>query len=482
MIEPFFDNEGMTLYEGDSMQLLRGLPENSIDCCVTDPPYALVSIQKRFSGPGAAECQYGTDGAYRRAARGFLGKDWDCGETVNNPEFWAEVLRVLKPGGHLLSFGGTRTQHRQVCAIEDAGFEIRDMLCWHYGSGFPKSHNIGKAIDRNAGIEREVIGEYEHPQRKNRSYTAPASFRPIEERKQNRHDVTKPATDDAKQWDGFGTALKPSTETICLARKPLSESSIAANVLKWGTGALNIDKCRIGTSGARNNGNKPDENGFSINHGIYGKIKAIKAQDYGVGRWPANAIFSESAAAELDRQTGMSGSRFFYVPKPSQAERNMGCEGLPLKAAQKLNEGGIQGRRDAQSETAISQGLDASGRTLVRPDGTETLVNRFIPGYSGNNHPCLKPVQLLRYLIKLICPPGGVVLDPFMGSGSTGIAAVCEGVRFVGMERESEYMKIAVARIKHAQCNSGLFDLFDAPETTPPPAQSQQGLFSEESN
>lgn len=346
-----------TLHQGHILDVLRGMPDASIEACVTDPPYEF----------------------------GFMGKSWDASGISYSVEMWREVLRVLKPGAHLLTFGGTRTYHRMACAIEDAGFEIRDQMQWIYGQGFPKSRNIG---------------------------------------------------------GGWGTALKPAHEPLCLARKPLSEPNVAANVLKHGTGALNIDGCRINPT----------------------------------GRWPANVMLDEEAGRLLDEQTGelvsgkpsgvrnsdgfrgrhrgnktaVSGfgdsggaSRFFYCAKASRAERDAGVEGMPEVARQ-------------------AQGRDVV-RVIDRKDGRGPVpVNAQIRP-AANHHPTVKPVELMRYLCRLVTPPGGTVLDPLMGSGSTGVAALLEGFEFVGIELGAEFVEIARRRISGAaplfneECEAKIF-------------------------
>jgi len=336
---------------GDNMISLKKLPDNSIDSIVTDPPYGL----------------------------SFMGKKWDY--DVPSIELWEEVFRVLKPGGHVLSFGGTRTYHRMVVNMEDAGFEIRDQIMWLYSTGFPKSHNIGKSVLKMIEKELEKQGEFITP--------------------------TNIPTG--------GSALKPANEPICLARKPLSEKTIAKNVLKWGTGGMNIDGCRVGDTGARNNGNK---NG-TINSNSLGYYKATKPVDYNMGRFPANIILDEVAGKMLDehhpKTDGGGASRFFYCAKVSKRERNMGLD-------------------DDFEEGKVGHGN--LGSSMERFNTT-----------SKNTHPTVKPVSLMRYLVRLITPPNGIVLDMYMGSGATGIATRLEGFRFVGMEMDEEYMKIAEARI-----------------------------------
>lgn len=352
------------LHHGDSRDVLKTLPDNSIDSVVTDPPYALVSIVKRFGGKNAAPAK-GND-AYSRASAGFMGQSWDTGEVAFAAEFWSEVYRVLKPGGHVVSFGGTRTYHRMTCAIEDAGFEIRDQLQWLYGTGFPKSHDVSKAIDRAAGAEREVVGYS-----KGRSGSVHGGGQSVGAP----DPITRPATAEAEQWEGWGTALKPANEPICLARKPL-DGTVAENVLKWGTGAINIDGCRV-ESGTDYTELKTTQGGNrTMEFGM-----ARREFQPSSGRFPANVLTDGSVEMPNGAQ------RFFYSAKASKADRG-----------------------------------------------------------EGNNHPTVKPTDLMRWLCRLVTPPGGILLDPFMGSGSTGKAARLEGFRFVGIEREEAYFKIAKER------------------------------------
>lgn len=375
---------------GNNITELKKLPDNSIDSVVTDPPYGL----------------------------SFMNKKWD--HDVPSVEFWREIYRVLKPGGHILSFGGTRTYHRMVVNIEDAGFEIRDQIMWLYGSGFPKSHNIGKAIDKIEGNEREVVG-----------------------------------------WEGWGTALKPANEPICVARKPLSEKSVAENVLKWGTGGLNIDGCRIeGAYGSGQNEIIEGKQSGVMYHNYDGDTKPATGHKQKImvsnpeGRFPANIILDETAAELLDKQSGISktnhkgnrtdkgivagvngfgrvtevarqdsggASRFFYVAKVSKKERNMGLNDF--------------------DEKDITDGCQRSNADTAQKYG----ANRK----SKNIHPTVKPINLMTYLCRLITPKNGIILDPFMGSGSTGVSALLEDFRFVGIELDSEYMKIAESRIEN---------------------------------
>jgi site-specific DNA-methyltransferase (adenine-specific) len=366
----------MMILEGDCLDVLKTLDDESIDSIVTDPPYGLA----------------------------FMGKRWDY--DVPSVEVWQECLRVLKPGGYLLAFAGTRTQHRMCVRIEDAGFEIRDMIAWVYGCGFPKSHDVSKAIDRAAGAEREVIGES--------PYNARRPNPPISDRcaqAGHKANITAPATPEAQQWQGWGTALKPALEPITVARKPF-KGNVAANVLEHGTGALNIDGCRVGTS------EKLARPFNEANNEVLGKFSRFgNPNEPNGGRWPANLIHDGS-----DEVTGLfpgDEGRFFYCPKASKRDRD---EGLNLPARQYSHDG-----RTKHIENAYQRNNSTA----------------------RNNHPTVKPTELMRYLCRLVTQPNGVVLDPFCGSGSTGKAAALEGFRFVGIEREPAYAEIARARIAH---------------------------------
>lgn len=417
-----------TLHLGNCVSILPTLPENSIDSIVCDPPYEL----------------------------GFMGKSWDASGIAYSVKMWQEALRVLKPGGHLLAFSGSRTYHRMTCAIEDAGFEVRDQILWVYGSGFPKSLDVSKAIDKAAGAEREVIGTQTitgmKPDREtfganDRSGGKGMGFRPGE------HEITAPATPAAKQWQGWGTALKPAHEPICVARKPLVKGlTVAANVLAHGTGALNIDGCRVPgvLEGDPNRFRKTDGGDFV--HKL--DTAPVVRQE---GRWPANlihdgseevlALFPNTAPSKASKRgdgigkgfggsdaeydtvrghsdNGGSAARFFYCAKTSKKDRNEGCEALPQKA------GGMVSNTSGQHITRRDEGYE--------------------PKPQGNNHPTVKPTDLMRYLCRLVTPPGGTVLDPFMGSGSTGKAAMIEGFAFVGIEMDETYHTIAKARIEAA--------------------------------
>jgi DNA modification methylase len=408
---------------GDALSKLRTLDDATIDSIVTDPPYEL----------------------------GFMGKAWDGSGIAYNIELWRECLRVLKPGGHLLAFGGTRTYHRMAVAIEDAGFEIRDSIHWVYGSGFPKSLDVSKAIDKAVGVEREVVGKHPNP-----GGTAPRMS--MGDGWQPSPDITAPATDAAKQWAGWGTALKPAHEPIVVARKPLA-GTVAANVLEHGTGAINIDGCRVG--------HEVRHNPSCISTGdTAAPVMKAGRETTGretIGRWPANIIFDEAAGAELDAQSGVSkstpgktrgggrsggilgkpveradkdipfghndeggASRFFYCPKPGKRERNAGLGEMPERHAPKGNN---EGRNLGNKKNHLG-GLQG--------------------GKAQNFHPTVKPLALMRYLVRLVTPPGGIVLDPFLGSGTTAAAAILEGFDWRGCEMTAEYYPIITGRVKNA--------------------------------
>jgi site-specific DNA-methyltransferase (adenine-specific) len=422
--------ESYTVHIGNNLDILPTLADNSMDSIVTDPPYEL----------------------------GFMGKKWDSSGIAYSVELWRECLRVLKPGGHLLSFGGTRTWHRVAVGIEDAGFEVRDSIAWMYGSGFPKSLDVSKAINKTAGVEYEA---------------KPASGVGFMNSSDDGYNTTLnqlsqvgESTPEAKQWEGWGTALKPAFEPIVVARKPLI-GTVAANVLEHGTGALNIDGSRI----MANDQEKLEKN-WNRNQSIAaqegrnsmsGGLNAIDLSGYKPqGRWPANVILDEYSAELLDEQSGTSksptgiitqggkagggydigssdgtrntkfqghgdsggASRFFYVAKASKRDRNEGLEDLdPQRHSDREKSDGAGGENPRNRTNEAKQ----------------------------NFHPTVKPTQLMRYLVKLVTPPGGTVLDPFTGSGSTGKAAILEGFRFIGCELTEDYIPILEGRLKHAE-------------------------------
>ena len=496
---------------GDNIELLKQYPDNHFDSIVTDAPYGL------GKEPNAVELMkdWVEKGYHEISGSGFMGKEWDA--FVPQPLFWKEAFRVLKHGGHVLSFFGTRTYDWGVMGMRFAGFEVRDTITWHYGSGFPKSHNISKALDKMVGAEREIIAINTNDKGSD-SGSGTYNMNNGNSNMKKEFDITAPSTEAAKKWDGFGSALKPASEPIVLARKPIEKGlSIAENVLKWGTGGINIDGCRITTNDNLNGGayseNKKSDGEWGTMHEFVGK-----EYQQPQGRFPANVIFSHSSECvcngtkevkaikggtgekslksanqffthnensklganagglgdangnetvenwtcvdgcpikELDEQSGVTksiggnqnnrltndsfingskktissiangykdkgtASRFFYTAKASKGERNKGLEEFEVKR--------MEGRDEGQDERSVAY--------KSRPTPT------------ANIHPTIKPIKLMQYLVRLITPPNGIVLDPFNGSGTTGIAAKLEGLNYVGLELDAEYCKISEARI-----------------------------------
>jgi hypothetical protein len=427
---------GAMLWLGDCLEVLRTLPEASVDACVCDPPYDL--LQAGRNGSGRSNEPDNPFGRHGSKGGGFMGLAWDATGVAFKPETWAEVLRVLKPGAHLLAFGGTRTYHRMACAIEDAGAEIRDAIfCWFYGTGFPKSLDVSKALDDAVGAERKVVG---------RKAVGMGNGRGPGFGHDGGNDglpVAAPTTDAAKRWSGWGTALKPACEPCVVARKPLV-GTVAANVRRFGTGGLNIDGCRIAGPPS---GLKPYTRNVTPPMGGDKAIRAcavagreVNYQDHPAGRWPANVILDEEAAAMLDEQSGVltSGLMRAGTPRGPQGE---------------VYRKGFSGQPMAQDTYADSGGASRFFY-CAKPSPEER---------DGNTHPTVKPVALMRWLCRLVTPPGGMVLDPFMGSGTCGVAATAEGFRYLGIEREPSYFAIAERRLRAATAQGNLF----APRAAP---------------
>jgi len=487
-----------TLHTGDCRDVMATLPAESVDAIVCDPPYGL----------------------------SFMGKGWDHG--VPGVDFWVEALRVLKPGGHLIAFGGTRTYHRLAVAIEDAGFEVRDCLMWLYGSGFPKSLDVSKAMDKQNGEQRrarflrftewmrstgitakqineitdsfmgshyltdreqpavpteemfsklrphlptvpddieelvrmrtveaenfkarkvvsekrvDMFGEYDVEKKKTAGMGSGKTFGMLQSEGENIKaqkilSITAPSTDLAKQWHGWGTALKPAYEPAILARKPL-RGTVADNVAQWGVGGLNIDGCRVPSDdGFEKAWDKPVHTNIANGGGAYGTGESSKRGTRAVdisankptgGRWPSNVILDEEAAAALDEQSG-GASRFFYTAKPSRSEREAGL-----------------GWKKWERRAGLA-GADKDGEL-------DPVSERWRTAPAANVHPTVKPIALMRYMIRLVAPRGAVVLDPFMGSGSTGCAAMVEGMQFVGIDITPEYVDIARRRLAWWSCS-----------------------------
>ena len=436
----------MRLHNGDCLNVLKMMIEDEVfvDSIVTDPPYEL----------------------------GFMGRSWDSTGIAFQKETWELCFKILKPGGHLLAFSGSRTYHRMAVAIEDAGFEIRDQVMWLYGSGFPKSMNVGKALDKKLGNERIKTGEKKThsnkgiKQSEQRTAIGAGAFgQEVEE------DVTVGTT----EWEGWGTALKPAHEPLVLARKPLSEKSVVDNVLKHRTGGINIDECRVEGNDAKYPDTNPDfrdqgrqsKENMGIDKLSFGQTENVKRKkvvrksrdENGVwtndnsgmkaegseyadadprGRFPSNVMHDGSDSI---KELFEDKSKYFYCAKTSKAERNQGLNNLPTKKASSM-----PGRRNPDDMKDYKIDNDVTGRFVTE---------------KKNIHPTVKPIKLMKYLCRLITPKGGTVLDPFMGSGSTGMAAKEENFDFVGIEKEEEYFNIASARIESVETKSTLEGFYD---------------------
>ncbi len=435
----------------DCLVAMKDIPDNVIDSIICDPPYHLTSIVDRFGKKDSAPAKFGTDGVFQRSSKGFMGKEWDGTGIAFKKETWEEVLRVAKLGATLMAFGGTRTYHRMACAIEDAGWVIKDCLMYLYGQGFPKATDISKQIQKKSGKKAKTIGRNPNyrPVSGKKGYLGESNFRQTD----GMEWKTQPTDKEAQLWNGWKShGLKPAYEPIIMAMKP-NEGSYSENALKWGVAGLNIDGGRI-----------PCES-YKIKGGGGGKGtgwgKKNEINELRTGRFPANLILDEEAAEMLDEMSGelKSGarkgknpninsfnnffgtegfkytggrcessqggaSRFFYVAKASRAERNMGCEGLEEKKG-----GSLEGGADTR--------------------GGKIKTNQPL---RQNNHPTVKPLRLMEYLCILTkTPTGGIILDPFAGSGTTCMAAKKTNRDFIGIEKELEYVRIAEARLKAIQ-------------------------------
>lgn len=409
------------LEQGDCIDVMLEMYARGeqFDALVSDPPYHLTSVVERFGKPGAAHAKHGTDGLYARQSRGFMGKEWDGGDVAFQASTWRLAYDILKPGAHLLAFGGSRTFHRMAVAIEDAGFEIRDCVMWLYGTGFPKSHDVSKGIDKRLGVSGEVVAIGDPVKRMIPGADQDATGSWVKDNgREYQPGAYIPGSPEAAAWQGWGTALKPGYEPIIVARKPLA-GTVAANVLAHGTGALNIDVSRIGESGAtkrshqaayeRTEDGKEDRSQHWARTGH--KIEALA-----LGRWPANVIHDGSDdVLEAFAEFGERGA----------AAPVRGTE------ASDASTGRVTGRR-ARVPGAFHGDTGSAARFFY--SAKATAADR-----AGSKHPTVKPLALMRYLCRLVTPPGGTVLDPFAGSGTTLAAAMECGFNAVGIERDPEY-------------------------------------------
>jgi DNA modification methylase len=409
---------------GDMRLVLADWDECSVDAIVCDPPYEL----------------------------GFMGKAWDRSGVAFDPVTWAAALRVLRPGGHMLAFGGTRTYHRMVCAIEDAGFEIRDMLDWIYGQGFPKSHDIGRAIDM------EVCGLPGRHYDKNLPKGDKA--RP--------GDHLCPVDSRGDPHRGEGTALKPGQEPICLARKPII-GSVAQNTLAHGTGGINVDRCRIGRiEGDRTEYGRDNTLNMTASAALGGYHNNAPYQPHDAGRWPANVILDEVAAAMIDEQSGLTTDGV-------AVQRNRDGRDKDSVALGKIRNSRADDCGYGQSGGASRFFYTAKATKAEREAGLDEGSGQQRHG-RHNHHPTVKPISLMRWLVRLVTPPKGIVVDPFCGSGTTLAAAEAEGFRWIGIDLEEQHAAIARARVVASAEQAGTLDP-QAARTATRKGAVQVGLF-----
>ena len=437
----------INLINGDCLAELDKLEENSIDCIVTDPPYEL----------------------------NFMGKGWDNAGISFQKETWTKCLKVLKPGGHLLAFGGSRTFHRIACAIEDGGFEIRDTIMWLYGSGFPKSMNIGLAIDKKNGVESEVVGV-------GKSGSADTHTRCMNSITQNGTDVFGGEYEikvAKNKWNGWGTALKPAFEPIIVARKPF-KGSLIDNIEKYGVGGINIDECRVGTDTIKG-GTMPDlsyvgeeqkklGNGHKMSFGQVSNAPRIECEDH-IGRFPANLIltydqmtFDEVCGGFPNTKSQKTNSKLLDIRGNNYNNAN---KNLDIAYERGYNDEGNASRYfycAKASKKDRDEGLDNfedktkifNGKSNTSSKNIKDVEQRFTT-IAKNIHPTVKPTELMQYLVRLVAPNNAIILDPFMGSGTTGKAIIYENIEkdknysFIGIEKETQYYEIAKARIEYAR-------------------------------
>jgi len=476
------------LHLGDCMDVMRTMPDNCVDSVITDPPYGLAFMGVAWDtfgdgrkGGARTDATFDQVGGNHHptcaADQARTRKSENTKFQVAMTPVFAEALRVAKPGAHLLCFGGTRTFHRMACAIEDAGWEIRDCVMWTYGSGFPKSMDVAKAIDKSLGVKQKVVGHRDTDPQKGFSKvkgmgTGAASIG--DEANSTSYDLTEATSWQAKKWDGWGTCLKPAWEPIIVARKPL-DGTVAHNVLTWGVGALNIDACRVPIEGDDNVFAKnPHTRSKGKDSGIYGRYDAAESDWSGEkGRFPANLVHDGSQLVlDLFPDTGKSsGGGGVKAPGKNGIYGTFNGHEYPEQL----------GRGDSGSAAryfnVFREGEESAERTYADKGGTNfaakpgrrrepTSADRFFycakaskkDRGDGNMHPTVKPTALMEWLVKLVTPIGGVVLDPFMGSGTTGVACANLGCRFIGIEREWQYMEIAGPRITSRERENGIYE------------------------
>ena len=455
----------MSVLNLDCRHGLAMLPDCSVDAILTDPPYHLVQNSRGGSPqPGDLSTPFGRSGPSR--ARGFMGHEWDGGDIAFQVELWREALRVLKPGGHMLAFSGSRTYHRMTCAIEDAGFEVRDSIMWVYGSGFPKSLDISKAIDKIFGAERQVVGQqFRAATGRDEGYGFGESF-----------DITAPATLAAQIWEGWGTGLKPAHEPICVARKPMAADTVAANILAHGVGGINIDGCRVPIDPVADASQlrtmrvsqHDGADGWGMNTTRANPTARVLGME---GRWPANfihdgspevlALFPETAPS---KSGGKSGSTAIWGDGSAKKLERGGFDDAGSAArffqqchwTQEDLEAALFYYCAKASKRDKDEGLDHVTPKRVLASVHGAFGDSKNPNHPRRNpHPTVKPTALMRYLARLICPAGGTILDIFAGSGSTGKAAILEGFQFIGFELDPQYTAIANARLEAARNSYG---------------------------
>jgi len=479
-VEPYWADEDVRLYLGDCLDVLPSLPENSVDAVVCDPPYDLTSGKKGGSGEASFNEKHPAGRSRITTGGGFMGRDWDATGVAFNPDTWRAVMRVMKPGAYLLAFGGSRTWHRMVCAIEDAGFEIRDPiadltgmdapgLLWIQGQGYPKNLDVSKAIDKTRRrdyvlaalkLGLEIPGNNLHDWTKAehspgdewwerfKAHLSAEDWQRIERQvvatgyrirrestvqiagtSDGEYDITAPATDDAARWEGWGTALKPAWEPVCVARKPLA-GTVAQNVLQYGTGAFNLAACKVGddtSRGDRYNGKAAhgDSDGYRLGN----RPDPWEADE---GRWPPNLVLGETAAAEMDRQSGV-------ITSGANPER---------RRSDKFRD--AYGEFAGQESCVPHRGADSGGASRFFP------VFRYEPKApaherprlpDGTAWPTVKPLDFMRWLVRLVTPPGGTVGDFFIGTGPVAEACIIEGFRFIGTDQDERALQLTLERL-----------------------------------